>query len=1519
MSETNTYLTSKKPYMHASKEEFDDFFLDLSAKMNNHPHKLDSIMTKYSLHRACTRKEMEYLKKLGVTERAEIAAHLTEVKEDYNEEVFNTLILNISNTSLKRKLHRDYNKDGHKAYMHIAERWDVTVNDSRPASIAQERKEHVEAGLTKITLDAFTAFVDKLTTYNTQLASTPYKQEGALDVIAILDAMAAVDGDFVSTFKITNVSILTDFDKTYDLLKKLLEERDRTVAKTAATEERRALIARKETPPPALEREVTALRAELTRIGNLITGEPRTIGAFAAARGGERTTCADCNGFHRGPCVGKGVALGTMTRDEAKGILPDTIKGTPVDDARKESMIDAAVKRYTNAHPPDNTAAESKSGVPAVAPRPKKLVVLGANVVVVNVGNAAMGGRDIDYTRDPFPLRLDSGAEQTMFNHRGFFPFGTSPVAEETMVTFGQVGSSTKVTEVGTAVVVKDFADGTTAVIHIKNALLVLDLREPLVDTIQWYREAQTYVNLKTNTVDFEKHGFSIPFDTDRGFTVRMPNASDLAHLQNAGGPASTAPFLTRGKSLGPAGLSSTQTIALWQARTCLGTRRLRDLPTSTADAPACLANAKIFDVLNDESLTANMPKLHVSAAGERVPTTHSGEITSADFVGPFPPSKHFGNRYVVPFVDVHSGTYSTSFAVQKSEYPKMLMTYFLENQNRAGCDFTGGLLYQDNEIVLNSKDVKMVTEQYGVTMRNACEYSPWQNGYSERSNRTLESDMREMMHRGGAGDEYWDVAAAQASLIENSSSHAWTGPGTTPHELRTGRRAHLGGIRVMFCLAYARVPPAKRLNKLKPQALRCMHLGTSRNKPGYLLEILDGERKGELITTDQVIFLENVFPLKNPDADPGVDDEEYPYATEPDPDDSANDDSLPTVVGSDTGSDVGSDDDAPAPPLPAPHAPRRSVRTRHAPVDYGSAADQLSYSQRAARVVNVLSDMAAVVSLSSSVTHPSSALQATRKAPTSFSAIARMEQPGRDEFYTAHYKEVDGLFDSETLIPVYVDTLPSGAKILPLHSHFKYKSSGCAKGRTCLGGNHLVYGIDYNRTFSPTVNHTTFRGFCAAAAAGDCEIHGGDIPQAYTQSDHDIDGEPYPARYARMPEGYAYTNETGRKMCVKVANLYGDPVMGRRFNKSLDRWLVDTPHDGWSATRSEWDHCLYTIRVGDVTLRMVLYVDDVLVSVPRTKAGRRAAQSFERDFHDRYGIEFDSDFSEFLSIGITQNEKGITLDALRYLEDVAAQFFPGGVHHVYETPTLDGLAKAVDTPLDPDDALASAPHTRYHQIVGTILYLAVTTRPDLAWAAAMLSRRMATPTSWLLLQAERALMYAHSTRRLGITYKRGVADPRLSTTWAPPDVEGGSDSDWSVIRSMSGWGFAFVGGIVAWGAKKQPSIALSTMEAEIMAGSAAACEAVFLRGLFTDLGFPPSGPTTLLMDNTAAIDLAHDPTDHSKAKHIERRHLHIRELRARKIVDVRYVKSEKNAADIFTKHIPRSRFQTLRAMYMSG
>ena len=248
-------------------------------------------------------------------------------------------------------------------------------------------------------------------------------------------------------------------------------------------------------------------------------------------------------------------------------------------------------------------------------------------------------------------------------------------------------------------------------------------------------------------------------------------------------------------------------------------------------------------------------------------------------------------------------------------------------------------------------------------------------------------------------------------------------------------------------------------------------------------------------------------------------------------------------------------------------------------------------------------------------------------------------------------------------------------------------------------------------------------------------------------------------------------------------------------------------------------------------------------------------------------------------------------------------------------------MAKDVAAPLAPSDALDRTRTSRYQTIVGILLYLSMTTRPDLAYAAAMYSRRTQNATSALLLQAERSFMYAYHTRDIGITYARSI-DTHLSSAWAPYshlDICGSSDADWSVRRSTSGWEFRFAGGIVAWGAKKQPSIALSTMQAEIMSGSMAACEAVFLRGIYTDLGHAPRGPTVLYMDNTAAISLASDPVNHDKAKHIERRHLHIRELRARGVVDVRYVKSEQNTADMFTKHLPRVRFQALRKTIMNA
>ena len=105
-----------------------------------------------------------------------------------------------------------------------------------------------------------------------------------------------------------------------------------------------------------------------------------------------------------------------------------------------------------------------------------------------------------------------------------------------------------------------------------------------------------------------------------------------------------------------------------------------------------------------------------------------------------------------------------------------------------------------------------------------------------------------------GAGDAYWDVAIAQAAKIHNKIKDS-RGDGLAPYTRRTDRDSSLQGYYPMFCLAYVRTPPALRTSKLHAQAEKCMHLGMARRKPGYMLEVLEGPRKGKIVFSSQVVF----------------------------------------------------------------------------------------------------------------------------------------------------------------------------------------------------------------------------------------------------------------------------------------------------------------------------------------------------------------------------------------------------------------------------------------------------------------------------------------------------------------------------------------------------------------------------------------------------------------------------------------------------------------------------------------
>ena len=128
------------------------------------------------------------------------------------------------------------------------------------------------------------------------------------------------------------------------------------------------------------------------------------------------------------------------------------------------------------------------------------------------------------------------------------------------------------------------------------------------------------------------------------------------------------------------------------------------------------------------------------------------------------------------------------------------------------------------------------------------------------------------------------------------------------------------------------------------------------------------------------------------------------------------------------------------------------------------------------------------------------------------------------------------------------------------------------------------------------------------------------------------------------------------------------------------------------------------------------------------------------------------------------------------------------------------------------------------------------------------------------------------------------------------------SDSDWSSTYSTAGFVFTMCRAAISWASKKEKCVALSSCEAEIVAASEAAKEAVYLESLLTELGYGSGGPVSLGVDNTGARSLAYNPEFHQRTKHIERRHFFIRDMVKEGRLTVPFVRSADNLADFFTK-----------------
>ncbi|HVX00074.1 MAG TPA: Ty1/Copia family ribonuclease HI [Candidatus Babeliaceae bacterium] len=213
-----------------------------------------------------------------------------------------------------------------------------------------------------------------------------------------------------------------------------------------------------------------------------------------------------------------------------------------------------------------------------------------------------------------------------------------------------------------------------------------------------------------------------------------------------------------------------------------------------------------------------------------------------------------------------------------------------------------------------------------------------------------------------------------------------------------------------------------------------------------------------------------------------------------------------------------------------------------------------------------------------------------------------------------------------------------------------------------------------------------------------------------------------------------------------------------------------------------------------------------------------------------------------------------------------------------------------------------------YQSAVGAIMYAMLGTRPDISFAVTILSQFSNNPGKVHWNAVKRVLRYLNGSVNRKLVY--GGRNSRQMD----PELIGYCDADWASNvddrRSVTGYVFMLAGSAISWKTKKQPTVALSSVEAEYMAATQATKEAIWFRQFFAELGMVRiwKEPTVIFSDSQGSIALVKNPEYHQRTKHIDIQHHFVREKVDSGEVVFKYIATEFMVADVFTKALSRNK-----------
>ncbi|KAJ1300258.1 hypothetical protein OPQ81_005086 [Rhizoctonia solani] len=835
-------------------------------------------------------------------------------------------------------------------------------------------------------------------------------------------------------------------------------------------------------------------------------------------------------------------------------------------------------------------------------------------------------------------------------------------------------------------------------------------------------------------------------------------------------------------------------------------------------------------------------------------------ELMYSDLHGPFPVEAIGGYRYFSVTVDDKSRKMFVHILRSKDEYEESFKQLKTSVENLTGKKVK--ILRTDGGGEFRSNKFEAWMRLHGIQHQVTEPYSSASNGVAERAIRTLNDSQRTMRADSGLPDKYWGYAILHAANVWNVTGKRFLN-GRTPEEIFTGKIPDVSRLRIFGCKAWSRVPDKER-TKLQARSIECQYLGYAPNRKCH---VLVERATGKITFSRDVVFDEGgetrqriVIEDRDEEEPKQVDAIDTQPKREPEDFDTSRNavepikveakpekvESKPESVESEPETEDSEPEVAPEPPE-APSIPPSEPVAPPPDVRGDKPVLQSAYNPKA--------EFALAAALEEA---PKTFEEAMSRPDGPRWLIAMIEEL---ESIRQHgvWKRADRPLDRNVVDCLWVFSFKRG----PDGEIIRYKARLVAKGYSQRPG------VDFGEISSPVATSDAYRVLLSKVTELNLELLQLDIKTAF------LHGNLEEEIYMEQPEGFK--DADGSVWRLEKA-LYGLKQAARAFYLRLREVLVSM-----GFTRCEMDHAVFWRREDKSLAIIPAHVDDMLVAgTPRAYLeGVKAELAKSLDIVDL------GEPRMFVGVEIERDREAGTLkiSQRRYIDDILKRFGMEGckscVTPMAETPNLPKL----DSP--------TIDRTLYQRGVGSLMYAVISTRPDIAYSTGLLAQHAANPGKehWAALQ--RVLRYLRGTRDVGIVYDRSK----------PSELVGFVDADYAgdphTSRSTSGWTFKMAGGSVAWSSRKQPTISLSSTEAEYVAAASAARELIWIRSILSELGFLENGPTTVFTDNQSSMALAKNPSHHQNTKHIRVKYHFIREMIELKEVELKFIPTDKQIADL--------------------